>query len=311
MINLRQFDHFVAVLENGSLLGASNRVSISQPALSKSIIALERYYGVELFKRVARGVQPTVFALALEPHARRMLRDMSESRAEMDAIAAGSSGRISVGVGASFVHIVSDTIDEFSRRFPQVQFTVTTDHANNLRQALLSNRIDCYLGMANKESEDSIFDVELMFADAFVGICSPDHPFVNRVIRPDQLQEYEWIIPDLEEPGRATLDAYFMVHNQRKPKVKITTNADHLIRHFLTGTHYLSVTPRMNISLPQFRGFGQFTLQDFNLQRKVGIVRRAGLISVPLTRSFTNLLGTRIRAVDPNDKFQQAGSLAG
>ncbi|WP_407649084.1 helix-turn-helix domain-containing protein [Devosia algicola] len=41
MINLRQFNHFVAVLENGSLLGASNRLNISQPALSKSIIALE------------------------------------------------------------------------------------------------------------------------------------------------------------------------------------------------------------------------------------------------------------------------------
>ncbi|WDR03468.1 LysR family transcriptional regulator [Devosia algicola] len=147
---------------------------------------MRAYYGVELFKRLARGVQPTVFALALEPHARRMLRDMSESQAEMDAIAAGSSGRISVGVGASFIHIVSDTIDEFARHFPLVQFTVTTDHANNLRQALLSNRIDCYLGMANKELEDSIFDVDLIFSDAFVGICAPDHPFVNRAMRPDQ-----------------------------------------------------------------------------------------------------------------------------
>ncbi|WDR04232.1 hypothetical protein PSQ19_05035 [Devosia algicola] len=107
-------------------------------------------------------------------------------------------------------------------------------------------------------------------------------------------------MPDLEEPGRATLDAYFMVHNQRKPKVKITTNADHLIRHFLTGTHYLSVTPRMNVSLPQFRGFGQFTLQDFDLQRKVGIVRRAGIISTPLYLSFIELLSKRTRAVDPS-----------
>ena len=299
MVNLRQFNHFIAVLENGSFLAASQRLNLSQPAVSKSIIALESYYGVELFKRVPRGVEPTAFALALEPHARRMLRDMVESQLQMDAIAAGSAGLVSLGVGASFVHIVADTIYEFARRFPQVRFSVTTDHANNLRQALLSNRVDCYLGMANKEVADSLFDVELMFVDDFVGLCSPDHPFVDKVIGPEQLEEYEWIIPDLEEPGRAALDSYFMVHNQHRPKVKITTNADQLIRHFLAGSHYLSVAPRMNLTLPQFREFGQFRLADFNLQRKVGIVRRAEIMSTPLLDSFIDLLGEMTRAAAP------------
>lgn len=92
MINIRQFRHFLAVLETGSFLGASKTMNISQPALSKSIASIESFYNVPLFKRLPRGVEPTGFALTLEPHARRILHDVAESRAEMASVAAGSAG---------------------------------------------------------------------------------------------------------------------------------------------------------------------------------------------------------------------------
>lgn len=59
MINIRQFRHFLAVLETGSFLGASKTMNISQPALSKSIASIESFYNVPLFKRLPRGVEPT------------------------------------------------------------------------------------------------------------------------------------------------------------------------------------------------------------------------------------------------------------
>src|SRR5690606_28277321 len=74
-MNVKQLNHFLAVLEHGSILKASLRLNLSQPALSKSIAGLEGYFGVPLFKRLPRGVEPTAFALALERHARRILTD--------------------------------------------------------------------------------------------------------------------------------------------------------------------------------------------------------------------------------------------
>ncbi|MCR8723733.1 LysR family transcriptional regulator [Frigidibacter sp. ROC022] len=299
MINLRQFRHFIAVLESTSLLEASRKVNISQPALSKSIGSLESYYGVALFQRLPRGVRPTAFALTLEPHARRLLHDLVESETEMAALASGSTGTVAVGVGAAFVPIASETIRDLDREFPEVRFRVITDHARNLRQALLGNQIEFYVGMANSELDDPMFEVERLFADNLLGICSRHHPFAGQVVRPEQCRDSEWIVPALEEPGRAALDAYFVSTLKRKPRVKVTTNADHLMRQFLSGTRYLSITPELSLRMREFSSFGHFRLAGFDFQREVGIVRRTGDFSTPLGRRFSEMLATRLRAL-PN-----------
>lgn len=294
MINIRQFRHFIAVLENGSFLGASKEMNISQPALSKSIASIESFYNVPLFKRLPRGVQPTGFALTLEPHARRILIDVADSRSEIAAVAAGSAGRIAIGAGSSFVGIVSNAMRDFVQEAPDAQFTVMTDHAHNLRQALLGNRIDFYVGMANNEFDDHAFDVKVLFSDRFTGLCSSGHPFDGHEITPAQLAKSEWIFPNLEEPARAALDAYFISHNQVPPRVKITTNAEAVMKQFLSGTDYVSATPLTNVGLPEFRSFGRFDLKGFSFERKVGIVRRANALSSPLITKFITLLSARI-----------------
>jgi DNA-binding transcriptional LysR family regulator len=294
VINVRQFRHFIAVLENGSFLGASKEMNISQPALSKSISSIESFYDVPLFKRLPRGVQPTSFAMTLEPHARRILFDVAESRAEISAVAAGSSGRIAIGSGSSFVGTVSETMHALEREIPGVRFTVLTDHAHNLRQALLGNRIDFYVGMANNEFDDRAFDVKVLFADRFTGLCRQGHRFEGTTVEPDQLALSEWIFPNLEEPARAALDAYFITHNQVPPKVKITTNAEAVMKRFLTGTDYIGATPLTNIQLPEFQGFGQFALKGFDFERKVGIVRRKNAQSSPLVDRFIKALSANI-----------------
>ncbi|MEP2781853.1 MAG: LysR family transcriptional regulator [Pseudoruegeria sp.] len=297
MINIRQFRHFIAVLEHGSLLGASSELNISQPALSKSIASIESYYNVALFRRLPRGVEPTGFALTLEPHARRILFDVAESQAEVATVAAGSSGRIAVGTGSSFVGGLAEVMHDFDHDFPNVEFTVLTDHAHNLRRALLGNRINFYIGMANNEFDEGRFDVQTLFADRFTGLCAPEHPFKGKTVGPEQLAKHEWIFPNLEEPARDALDAYFISNKQIPPRVKITTNAEHIMRRFLIGRRYLSVTPLTNIELPEFQGFGQFRLRGFEFERKVGIVRRKNAMSSPLVETFIKRLSHQVNSM--------------
>lgn len=295
MINLRQFQHFVSVLECGSFLEAARRMNISQPALSKSIGALESYYRVRLFERTPRGVRPTAFAQALEPHARRTLWDVKLSRDEMAAIAAGSAGTIAVGAGSSFVGTICEAVREMDELNAGVEFSVITDHATGLRRALLNNRIDFYVGLANAETGAAAFDVELIYADEYIGICAAGHPFAGRTVSPDELRDCEWIMPDLEEPARIALEAFFVAKQQAGPKIKFTTNADLIVRQFLSDGRYLSMTPRTNTFLPEFPAFGQFAIEGFHFERQVGIVQRANLVTTPLQDRFKAILSARVR----------------
>lgn len=63
---------FLAVLEQGSLLGAARVLHISQPTLGRHMAELENQLGVVLFERTGRALLPTAMALGLAEAARGM-----------------------------------------------------------------------------------------------------------------------------------------------------------------------------------------------------------------------------------------------
>jgi DNA-binding transcriptional LysR family regulator len=63
---------FLAVVDSGSLSGATRLLATSQPTLSRQIAELERSMGVNLFERIARGLRLTSTGEALVPAARQM-----------------------------------------------------------------------------------------------------------------------------------------------------------------------------------------------------------------------------------------------
>lgn len=88
---MRRFDwnlikSFLAVLEAGSLSGASQQTAISQPTLGRHIDELETLTGLILFERGRAGMIPTPAALSLGEEARGM-------RAVAEAFSMAAAGR--------------------------------------------------------------------------------------------------------------------------------------------------------------------------------------------------------------------------
>ena len=68
------------VYEMGSYTRAAEKLSLTQPAVSKHIRQLERELGAELFRRARRGVEPTAAGQALLTGARALLADADALR---------------------------------------------------------------------------------------------------------------------------------------------------------------------------------------------------------------------------------------
>src|SRR3954452_22394010 len=77
-VDLRKIRYFVAVAENLHFRKAADELHIAQPALSRSIGALERELGAQLFVRDKRSV-------ALTPAGRQLLDDARPLLAAADA----------------------------------------------------------------------------------------------------------------------------------------------------------------------------------------------------------------------------------
>src|SRR4051812_37721100 len=97
-VHIRDLRYFVAVAEELSFSrAASERLFISQPALSKQIRALEATLNVTLFDRDRRSIALTTAGDALLPRARALIADWDETGEQLAAITASERERLKVG----------------------------------------------------------------------------------------------------------------------------------------------------------------------------------------------------------------------
>ncbi len=79
-IDLQKLVYFKTVAENGTLTRASQLLHISQPALSKSIVQVEKEMGCRLFDRTGRSLVLNDAGRMLLEHANRALYEIDSAR---------------------------------------------------------------------------------------------------------------------------------------------------------------------------------------------------------------------------------------
>ncbi|MFI1393451.1 LysR family transcriptional regulator [Streptomyces sp. NPDC020681] len=118
---LQQLRYLVAVADCRSITAAAYSVYIAQPALSRSIQALERDLGVELLDRRSRGATLTAEGARVVRLARTVL-DAVEAIEDIRPAHAGSS-RASLTVAATptlSLDLAADLVPSFAERHPAI-----------------------------------------------------------------------------------------------------------------------------------------------------------------------------------------------
>ena len=98
-MGLRRLHHFVTLIEQGSFARAADALHLSQPALSRSIQALEADYGCALVDRSYGKAGTTAAGTMVLARARRMLREGRELRRELQLLQDIEIGSLRPGFG--------------------------------------------------------------------------------------------------------------------------------------------------------------------------------------------------------------------
>jgi DNA-binding transcriptional LysR family regulator len=75
-VSLTHIRSFIAVAEEGHVGRAARRVHLSQPPLSRHVLALEEELGTPLFERTSRGMRLLPAGETFLGHARRILAEV-------------------------------------------------------------------------------------------------------------------------------------------------------------------------------------------------------------------------------------------
>ncbi len=121
-VELRHLRYFVAVAEAENVLrAATQKLHVSQPAVSRQIRDLEDELGAQLFERTGKSVRLTDAGFLFLKEARAVLERTDEAVRSVRAFAQAGETELHVGYGPALrAQIVSPTLREFQREMPKV-----------------------------------------------------------------------------------------------------------------------------------------------------------------------------------------------
>ena len=122
---------------------ASERLFLSQPALSKKIQRLEEKLKGALFVRSRRRVALTDAGKSFLPKAAKLLQDAEDALRETQAAVEGRVGTLRIGFGiASLPEILPRTILRFRKLYPEVELQMREMPSSSQVSSLIESRLD-------------------------------------------------------------------------------------------------------------------------------------------------------------------------
>lgn len=126
MDRFREMEHFVAVVEAGSFVGAAEVLRLSKAAVSRSVIELEARLGARLMQRTTRRLSLTEAGQAYYARCKQILADLDEADSAVGAVTGHPVGRLRINAPFSFgiLHL-APLWGPFMDRYPDVELEVT------------------------------------------------------------------------------------------------------------------------------------------------------------------------------------------
>jgi DNA-binding transcriptional LysR family regulator len=141
-MNIRDLEAFLAVVETGSIVGASTRLHLTQPGISRRIQALEELLGVALLDRQSKPLKPTAAGRETYEHGRRVLRVLEDLRTGLSPDGK-VGGEFRLGLTPYISEIaMTEPLDRLRNDFPGLTLRITTGWPEQLLEELRRGEID-------------------------------------------------------------------------------------------------------------------------------------------------------------------------
>lgn len=209
-MTVRHLKIFTEVYRAGNITKAAKQLYITQPAATRAIQELERYYGVRLFERVKRRLSVTEAGERLYAYAVHIID--SFDRMEKDLRDWDELGVLRVGASVTMGSLIlPKVLKAFTAAHPAITVKATVTNGTRLQEMLENNELDLALiegGIVNDN-----LTAEEFGEDRLLLILPPDSELLDREeLRLEDLTAYPFLLRDKESVSRILIDHIFAGH---------------------------------------------------------------------------------------------------
>ncbi|MEQ8227782.1 MAG: LysR family transcriptional regulator [Rhodospirillales bacterium] len=178
-MTLKQLEIFVAVAEHNGFRRASERLNLSQSAVTAHIKLLEAHLGVPLFHRTTRSIRMTDAGENLYRRTGRILDGLEDIVRTFHDEASMSRGRVLLTSAPSFAATrLPQILARFREHNPNITVHVREAYANDMLDTLRRGDADFAIGpMENLPRE---FESTQFLADGYSAVVARNHALAGR-----------------------------------------------------------------------------------------------------------------------------------
>lgn len=271
-MTLVQLRHLIALAETGSFSRAAQRAHLTQPALSRSIQALEAELGVSLFDRVGRRSELTPMGRETLERARALVSDAQALQERTRSVVRGQLGSLRIGMGSGpAVLLTTALLMEVATGRPQWRVEVARGSTELLVQRLRARTLDALV--VDLRSLEPAPDLRVDEAREVRGafMVRRGHPLASRRALPfDELADYPLAsIPLSAEVSRLLVERY---GPQAHPEHAVTLRCEDVASLVELARHSDAVLLSIRASGPD--------LIELPMQPPLAITARLGLVTL-------------------------------
>ncbi len=267
-LTLRQLQIFVVAARHLSYARAAEELHLTPPAVSMQLKQLEDNVGLPLFERMGRGVALTGAGELLVHHALRILGEIKDAEASLQALNGAESGQISVGLVSTAKYFMPRLLAKFAQQHPGVDVQFSVGNRQALLQKLQDNALD--LAIMGRIPQEIDAHGEPMACHPYVLIAPADHPLRDaRRFELHELRQETFLLREEGSGSRRVAEEMFKNH-LFTPARTISMGSNETIKQ--------AVMAGMGISL--------LSLHTLPLELKTGALCLLDVIGTPIERTW-------------------------
>ncbi|GGC86994.1 pca operon transcription factor PcaQ [Undibacterium terreum] len=292
-IKLRHLQCFLAVMQHRSLQKAADAMSITQPAVSKTIAEMEEIMGARLFERGRNGAKPTDKA---ELFWRYAGATVSTLRQGMELLSGGDradGGTIRLGVLPTVApSLIPQALQLFQQQWKNVVVRITSGLNMQLMQQLKAQELDLVIGRLSEPDSMVGLTFEHLFADQLSVAVRAGHPLLSLpTLSVEHIMAYSLLLPPLSTVIRNAADSFLTAHGVGNPAAYIEVLSVSLGRELVLRNDAVWFVPTSAVRLDLENGvLRSLPFPMAGSEQMVGLALSNAVLPSPVTEAMIHAI---------------------
>ena len=277
MLDFRM-ETFLTVCQCMNFTRASEKLNITQPAVSQHIRFLEKHYNTKLFRYEGKKLRLTGAGEILRNASLTMMHDEQSMQNEMQETEIEAEIRFGATrtIGDS---VMGSVLEKYLARYPQARIHMEVENTHDLLVRLDEGRID--FALVEGFFKKSEYDFQIFSREIYIAVCSPDYVFQNTPVCIEKLFQERLLLREGGPGTREVLERCLEAHNlsvqdfDKRMEVGSMQTIKELTKAGCGITFLYEAAVRRELEEGSLR---QIPLQDFPLTHEFTFIWRRGSI---------------------------------